>query len=505
MPESTTLLMNETDLLELTSFSIHDADIPALRNTIAKMTEIGYCETVICKRLGLSDLTELQWRALPVYRKEKLAAHDALASAIDLFLLQGIIPEDTLDPLLDDTDREVLIRAGLLSIDENGFARAGATLYPVGNHLIFSDHAWPMLPNPGYDKFPYDQVMFIGPDSRWLAHATVRRPARAALDLCTGSGIHALLAASHSERVSAVDINPRAVHCTRFNALVSGLTNIETFHGDLYEPVRGECFDLITANPPFVPAPVDTIRFRDGGSSGEEIQRRIITGLPDHLAQGGIAQIVTELGERDDESLSDRLRGWLNHAPMDIYILRLGVRSATDYAIGHAEGNTYADFLDSVAEWAGNLKTQGYSRIVSVLLAFEWSDPELGPPWTRSEESLPPNKYVGDEVEATFLVERLVRNPKFEEILEHSLLRRPSVGMMEARILGDNLGLSAQARLFDKTLSNVQPLTPVERQILLLMDKPLTFTELIHHLNLEREVVFEIVASLLRRKLVLLD
>jgi Methyltransferase small domain len=247
--------------------------------------------------------------------------------------------------LFDKAYQDLLVRAGLLLIDEKGLARARASLFPVGDSLVFSDHAWPSLPHPGCVNVPYDQVMSVGTDSRWLARATVRQPVGAALDLCTGSGVHAILAASHSQRVLAVDINPRAARCTRFNIQASGATNVEVMVGNLYEPVGGELFDLITATPPFVPSPVDSLQFRDGGRSGEDVQRRIIAGLPHHLAPGGIAQIVTELGERGDEQLSDRLREWLGGAPMDIYILRLRENSATGYAIGHADGNdTFAPF-----------------------------------------------------------------------------------------------------------------------------------------------------------------
>lgn len=86
-----------------------------------------------------------------------------------------------------------------------------------------------------------------------------------------------------------MDINPRAALCASFNAQVLGSTNVEIMVGDLFEPVKGEHFDLITANPPFVPSPVNSIGYRDGGHSGEDVQRRIIAGLPQYLAPGGIA------------------------------------------------------------------------------------------------------------------------------------------------------------------------------------------------------------------------
>jgi len=115
---------------------------------------------------------------------------------------------------------------------------------------------------------------------------------------------------------------------------------------------------------------MNTLVFRDCGSSGEDIKRRIVAGLPDHLAPGGMAQIVTELGERDGESITGRLREWLGGAPMDIYVLRLASHAADQYAVGHAKGDENKAFLDSSRAWAGNLRAQGYVRIVSMPVSF---------------------------------------------------------------------------------------------------------------------------------------
>src|SRR6202166_2449209 len=347
------------------TFCVAPADVPGLRDAISKRARLHYSENFVQQRLGLDDLGDLHWRSLPIFRAERLAIRDPLALAIDLFLLQGTIPADELDLLFSPTDRDVLIRAGLLAVDESGLIGARASLFPVGDRLIFSDHAWPKLPHPGHAAVPYDQVMSVGLDSCGLARCTVRRPYRTALDICTGSGIHALLAAAHTQQVLAVDISPRAARCAAFNAQAAGASNLEVIVGDLFEPVRGASFDLITANPPFVPSPLDTLCFRDGGPSGEAIQKRIVAGLPHHLAPGGIAQMVTELGELDDEPFAHRLRQWLNGAAMDIHILRLGEHAAMKYAVGHAQGDHYQAFLDSADQWAGNLRAQGYRCVVS--------------------------------------------------------------------------------------------------------------------------------------------
>lgn len=494
-------------MIESAPFLVDDDDVPALRNAISHIARTGYCETQIRKRLGLTDISSLDWHAIPIYRREQLSDRDALAAAIDLFLLQGVVSAQELSGLFDQTDQDVLIRTGILSMDEQHRICARASLFPVGDHLVFSEHAWPMLPHPGYPSVPHDQVMSVGSDSHWLARATVRRPVDIALDLCTGSGIHALLAASHSDRVLAVDINPRAAACTHFNTQASGITNVEVAIGDLFDPVGKERFGLITANPPFVPSPVDAVGFRDGGRSGEDIQRRIVAGLPNYLAPGGVAQIVTDLGERDGEFLSDRLRVWIGDAPIDIHILRLREYSSASYAIGHAVGEDYGTFLESVDDWSRNLRVQGYSRVVSVLLAFQWSDSNFGQPWTWSEVSEPPlHDDAGVEIEETFFAERLARHPDLHKFLERGRIRRAArIKLFEAGMLGDDLHIQTQAQLLGKALSIQQWLNPIEREFLVRMETSLALPEILalaRNLGLERETTFAVLGSLLRRRLI---
>jgi hypothetical protein len=488
--------------IEAAPFLLDPGDVSDFRMAVAEIARQGYSEATLCQRLGLGDITELKWKALPIYRDERLAQRDAQVLAMELFLLQGAVPAAELDQLFSASSQAVLLRTGILEIDSSGLARARASLFPVGERLIFSDHAWHKLPHPGYTTVPRDLVMFVGTDSRWLARATVRRPVRAALDLCTGSGVQALLAAPHSERVLAVDINPRAARCARFNATIAGAANLEVAEGNLFEPVSAtDRFDLITANPPFVSSPVDEMLFRDGGPSGEAIQQRIVAGLARHLAPGGIAQIVTELGEREGEPIVERVRQWLDGAAMDIHILRLRTYSADYYAIGHSSSDGgYGDYLESVGAWARNLRDQGYARIVSVLIAFEWTDAKAGAPWDRVDESQPPKREAGAEVEAVFSRERSVRqNPASDR---HWMRRAGPIALTESRMLGSEMPPSARATPLGRALTAEYTLGPVEREILNRLEKPLAVAELLASLNMERNTVFAAIDSLCRRGLV---
>src|SRR3972149_6876211 len=71
------------------------------------------------------------------------------------------------------------------------------------------------------------------------------------LDMGTGSGVNAILAASKSADVVAVDINPVAVEAARNNAVLNGVADrIEVRSSDVFSNVDGE-FDLIIFDPPF--------------------------------------------------------------------------------------------------------------------------------------------------------------------------------------------------------------------------------------------------------------
>jgi len=74
------------------------------------------------------------------------------------------------------------------------------------------------------------------------------------LDLGTGCGIQAIFAAEKAKKVIATDINLQAVRCAKINAKINNVADkIEVRHGNLFEPVKGEKFDLIIFSPPYIP------------------------------------------------------------------------------------------------------------------------------------------------------------------------------------------------------------------------------------------------------------
>ena len=111
------------------------------------------------------------------------------------------------------------------------------------------------------------------------------------LDLGTGSGVCAVVAARRARKVVAVDLNPAAVRCALINALVAGLEDkIEVLQGDLFAPVKDRRFDLVLFNPPFlrgVPRDLADLAWRS-----TDVAERFAAGLDAHLAPEGSALLL---------------------------------------------------------------------------------------------------------------------------------------------------------------------------------------------------------------------
>ncbi|MBT2272209.1 HemK2/MTQ2 family protein methyltransferase [Rhodococcus qingshengii] len=118
------------------------------------------------------------------------------------------------------------------------------------------------------------------------------------LDLCTGTGVLSVAAAkAGAGHVVAVDIARRACVNARLNAVLAG-KGIDVRRGDLTAPVRGELFDLVVSNPPYVPARGDELptsgieRAWDAGKDGRALLDRIALSVCEVLAPGGVLLLL---------------------------------------------------------------------------------------------------------------------------------------------------------------------------------------------------------------------
>ena len=127
------------------------------------------------------------------------------------------------------------------------------------------------------------------------------------LDMGTGCGILAVLAAKKAEKVVATDINPYAIKCAEKNAKMNCVEDkIEFRLGDLFQPIRPhETFSLILFNAPYLPS--ESYEERSwigrawaGGPSGREVIDRFITNAPEFLTvDGQILLVQSSLSDID--------------------------------------------------------------------------------------------------------------------------------------------------------------------------------------------------------------
>lgn len=158
------------------------------------------------------------------------------------------------------------------------------------------------------------------------------------LDVGTGAGALALAAARRGTRVTAVDVSWRAVWTARLNARLAGVP-VRTRRGNLFAPVRGQSFDLILSNPPYVPAPTagapprGAARAWDAGEDGRLVLDRICREAPVVLRPGGVLLMV-----HSALSDPDRTLGRLHDA---------GFRAA----VTHRRKIAFGPVLHSRADW----------------------------------------------------------------------------------------------------------------------------------------------------------
>lgn len=128
-----------------------------------------------------------------------------------------------------------------------------------------------------------------------------------ALDLCTGSGCLAIIAAMclPNAEIDAVDLSADALEVARLNLADHGMQDrIRLLQGDLFAPVKSERYDLIVSNPPYVAA-AEVEAFPPeyanepqmahlGGADGLDLVRRILAQAPRHLTEEGA--LICEIG-----------------------------------------------------------------------------------------------------------------------------------------------------------------------------------------------------------------
>jgi methylase of polypeptide subunit release factors len=312
----------------------------------AVLDAAGYTAENIREALGLEASRRVRRSELPVYRR-RLEGTTQLASLIRLLWLGDPVEPAEAERALAPLGLETAAALALVEASAEG-TRARVRLVPFDPLVLACDRD---------DADAPDFVAGIHPPSVTLANLTVRRPVGAAADVAAGCGVQALLAAGHSDRVVATDVNPRALRFLAFNAQLNGAANVECRLGNLFEPVEGERFELVTCNPPYVVSPETRYLYRDSGLEGDAISRETVRRVPAHLAEGGFAHVLVSWIRRPGEDWQAPLTRWVEGSGCDAWLLH----SASE------------DPLTAAATWNSPLRVEKpdeYERALDRWLAY---------------------------------------------------------------------------------------------------------------------------------------
>ena len=241
------------------------------------------------------------------------------------------LPLDRLDPFMEArltaTERAAVLDTIRQRIDERVPASYLTHEAWLGERRFYVDQRV-IVPRSHIAELLEDQL------SPWIEDPwAVRR----ALDLCTGSGCLAILAAIAfpEAQVDAIDLSPDALQVARRNVTDYGLeSRVHLIESDAFTAIDSQRYDLIISNPPYVNAesmaelPDEYRREPElalaSGEDGLDFTRIILSKAADHLNPGGV--LVVEIGHNRDaleDAFPETPFVWLDTAAGDDFVFLL--------------------------------------------------------------------------------------------------------------------------------------------------------------------------------------
>jgi SAM-dependent methyltransferase len=353
-----------------------------------------FSEAAVCACLGISDFDALEGNG-----RTKLVAdfdgRDPQGLLIRLFVLGSPIDADDFYRALTSQEAAAFLAVGLVA----PLCQPGAPstrvyspvrLVPLSDGsargrtlLIASDRS----DTPDGSAFePFADIVFSGdnPLTRQFLRLLPTTVTGSVLDLCSGTGIGALVAEATAQRVTAVDITERCTEFARFNSWLNSSERVDVRQGDLYDPVRGERFERILAHPPYVPSLSDRLIYRDGGETGDKLLRRIVEQLPEHLNSGGTFHALSIGMDTTEAPFETRVREWLGPAGSEFDIVFAFGSSMVpeEFArslVTRASGSQPGDY----DRWVELFTRRHVRDVVYGALVVKRVDPGAGEPQTR--------------------------------------------------------------------------------------------------------------------------
>jgi hypothetical protein len=356
-------------------------DPEAVSTLGALLVAAGYTTEGLQDRLG--EHTE------PAVVESRLTEANALNTLVRLFYLGT--PQSWKDTAaaLPGLDPDRLVASGILTALGDDLC-ASVRLIPHKDVLVAYE------PDAGAPE-----------GSDLLANMTVRMHFVSALQAEAGTGLHALLAARHTDRAVAVEADPRALALIRIGALLNGLENLEAVEGDGLEAVAGHSYGLILANPARTLSPDDEER-------ADSHCREVVQAVASRLSEGGFAHVLATWILGPGESWWAPLEQWVAGTGCDAVLLLEREEDPAHYAASRADAK-------ALPRWIEFLRGLAADRVASGAIVLRRRS--RGSNWAR-HEVLPVAEIgpAGDQVVRMFVNQDLLASlPTDDQLLDEVL------------------------------------------------------------------------------------
>jgi methylase of polypeptide subunit release factors len=378
------------------------------------LRDSGYSVQALKARFGQTELPHVQ--LLTLYLAGVALEPTRLNLLMRWFWVGGAVEAVAPRELVPERMVELFVSSGILTA-EDGFLRSPFRISPFNELLILSDHAVPAA-GPSLS----DMVIWPNQTTRLCYDMSLRSPVSRTLDLGTGTGVLAFSAAAHSGSVVATDLNPRARQFCEFNAALNGVSNIEFREGNSFEPVRGQRFDLILANPPFVVTPTVRRVSTDNSMELDGFCRSLVRQAPEYLNENGYCQMLGEWVQVKGQSWRERMGEWFAGVGCDVWVMVSSMRSSLDYALARVqEDHENALTQDALTPWLKYFENHQVEAIYGGMMVLRRRD---GRNWVRMEVlSSVPARPFGEFLQRIFQARDYLESHSDEELLE----TRPTV------------------------------------------------------------------------------
>lgn len=402
-----------------------------------RLGELGFTADGVTLHLGPAA-TDALHSGEPGAVRRRVDDDSALSTLIRWFILRDALRPQALAPLLGEDTLADLSRAGVL--EPTG--QLLRMLIDVRPHVIAGQDRWvfsdadasmtPTVPGPGH-------VLGVGAASLSLLGSAPQSPVGSVLDLGTGSGVLALAQAGCAESVVATDVHAPALDFAEASAAAAGLTDTITFRqGSWYEPVKGQRFDRIVANPPFVVGPPEVGHvYRDSGLDLDGASELVVSGAPAHLAPGGTAHVLASWVHTASQSWQQRVASWLPERGVQAWVLQRDVADPELY-VGTWIRDESLDPRDPAAQertraWLDHFDHRGVTGVGFGFVALR-DIGDVPSEVTAEELSQPFTDPLGPEVEEYFLRTAWLRERDPAEVAAARYRVRPGVAREEVSL-----------------------------------------------------------------------